>query len=91
MNINFTLFGLTRPGIEPEFTVSVADSLSTQALIDLKSENYRRLLLARLDDREIPLPPAFAIQVTVFLRNVLPCLFVFCAVIAFIMNYEINL
>ena len=29
----FTIFRLTRPEIEPEFTVSVADALSTQTLI----------------------------------------------------------
>ena len=29
----FIVFGLTRPGIEPDFTVSVADTLSTQPLI----------------------------------------------------------
>ena len=31
-NTNFSVFGLTRPGIEPESTVSVADALSTQPL-----------------------------------------------------------
>ena len=30
----FIVFGLTRPGIEPESTVSVADALSTRLLID---------------------------------------------------------
>ena len=29
----FIVFGLTRPGIEPEFTASVADALSTRPLI----------------------------------------------------------
>ena len=29
----FIVFGLTRPGIEPESTASVADPLSTQPLI----------------------------------------------------------
>ena len=34
MNTNFIIFGLTRPGIETEFTVSVADALSTRPLIN---------------------------------------------------------
>ena len=29
----FIVFGLTRPGIEPEFAVLVTDALSTQTLI----------------------------------------------------------
>ena len=33
MNTNFTVFGLTRPGIEPVSTASVADALSTRPLI----------------------------------------------------------
>ena len=33
MNTNFVVFGLTRPGIEPESTASVADALSTPPLI----------------------------------------------------------
>ena len=33
----FIVFGLTRPGIEPESTVSVADALSTQPLIGFKN------------------------------------------------------
>ena len=35
MNANFIVFGLTRRGIEPESTASVADALSTRPLIDL--------------------------------------------------------
>ena len=31
---NFIVFGLTKSGIEPESTVSVADALSTRSLID---------------------------------------------------------
>ena len=33
MNTNFIVFGLTRPGIEPVSTASVADALSTRPLI----------------------------------------------------------
>ena len=34
----FIVFGLTRPGIEPEFTISVADALSARPLISKCSE-----------------------------------------------------
>ena len=36
----FIVFGLTRPGIEPEFTVSVADALFTRPLIGQTLLNF---------------------------------------------------
>ena len=35
MNNNFVIFGLTRPGIKPESTVSVTDAQSNRSLINL--------------------------------------------------------
>ena len=39
MNTNFIVFGLTRQGIEPESTASVADAISTRPLIGLVEES----------------------------------------------------
>ena len=36
MNTNFFVFGLTRPGIEPGYTVSVADSLKSLEVLCFK-------------------------------------------------------
>ena len=38
VNMNFKVFGLTRPRIEPESTVPEADALSTRALIGIETE-----------------------------------------------------
>ena len=45
MKINlFVVFGLTRPGLEPESTVSVADALSSWSLIKEKSPEFEAKL-----------------------------------------------
>ena len=45
VNTNFLVFGLTQPGIEPTFTASVPDVLSTDrtttiVIVDLPNKNH---------------------------------------------------
>ena len=42
MNTNFLVFGLTRLGIKPESTISVADALSTRPLIGINKSKSNK-------------------------------------------------
>ena len=57
MNTIFIVFGLTRSGVEPESTVSVADALSTRPLIGVNHE-LNRLISVFLYKKNQPLHTA---------------------------------
>ena len=51
----FIIFGLTRPGIEPEFTASVADALSTRPFscsASFQTEAFSKIIRARSPQKE---------------------------------------